>query len=211
MNSVQLGELLDVQQRTAWYMGHRIRNACRQVPFVSGQVQGDEAYFGGKEANKHASKKARAGRGAVSKTAVFGMKDDKGRVYAQVVNDTTKDTLQGIIQAKALIDSVIITDEHRSYLGVRKKGYLHVSVNHSKGEYVRGGFHTNGIESFWAVLKRAIAGNFYHLSDKHLQRYVDEFAFRASNGDFFQAVCKNMQFGARLKYKNLVGVGVKNG
>ena len=192
-SSVWLSKQLGITQKSTWYMGHRIRQACSQEhQLLIGVVEIDETYPGGLKKNMHAKdRRKHTGRGAVGKMIVVGAKERNGRVVARVIPNTKKRTLQGFIQDNVIPGSVVITDEHRSYLGVDKLGYRHHSVNHSRGEYVKGIAHTNSIESFWALVKRAIKGTYTHVSQSYLQRYLDEITMRENNDDFIKLICQN--------------------
>ena len=159
-----------------------------------------------REANKHAHKKQRLGRGGIGKSAVVGAKDRAtNEVRAEVVNGTDAKTLQGFVADHAAPSATVYTDEAAAYKGMPFK---HESVRHSTGEYVREMAHTNGIESFWAILKRAHRGVYHKISPKHLQRYIDQFAAKHNirerdTIDQMGAVARSMA-GKRLPYRTLV-------
>lgn len=185
ISSVQLAQELGITQKSAWFMLHRIREACSKKDddddFLGGIIEADEAYIGGKESNKHANKKLKAGRGTVGKTAVLGMRERGGKVYAKVITSTTAGIIQKEIKTKLKPGSVLCTDEHGAYIGMPE--YEHLVVNHSAKQFVDGMAHTNSIESVWAVLKRGFYGVYHSFSVKHMQRYVDEFMFRLNEGN----------------------------
>ena len=206
VSSVKLGRDIGVTQTTAWFMQHRIREAFADLAVeFEGPVEVDESYFGGLERNKHESKKQKAGRGTVGKTAVVGAKDrETGRVAARVVEHTDRQTLQGFVVEHIADSATVYTDEASAYDGLSN----HESVGHSVGEWVRGMAHTNGVESFWSMLKRAHKGVYHKLSAKHLQRYVNEFAGRHNIREMdtleqMQHVVAGM-IGKRLMYKELI-------
>ena len=177
VSSMKLHRDLGITQKSAWHMLHRIREAWEFVNNVfDGEVEADETYFGSKEGNKHADKKLHAGRGTVGKTAVVGVKErDTNQVNAKVVVATDKSTLQGFVVENTTKDATVYTDEAAAYNGLPRK---HSKVKHSVGEYVREQVHTNGIESFWSMLKRGYMGVYHKMSPKHLHRYITEFRSR---------------------------------
>ena len=183
-----------------------IREAFVDVAMVfEGPVEVDETYFGGRERNKHEGKKQKAGRGPVGKTAVVGVKDRATkRVVAKVVERTDRETLQGFVRTHTATGAKVYTDEARAYEGLENRE----AVKHSVGEYVREMAHTNGVESFWSMLKRAHKGVYHKLSPKHLQRYVSEFAGRQNIREMDTAVqmahVVAAMVGRRLMYRDLI-------
>ena len=210
VSSMKLHRDLSINQRSAWFLAHRLRVALSEDRGVfDGPVEVDETYMGGKRKNmSNAKRKALAdtGRGAVGKTAVVGAKDRaSNKVRARVVRDTDKPTLQGFIAKHTDPSATVYTDDAAAYEGMP---FDHGAVKHSVKEYVRGQIHTNGIESFWSMLKRAHMGTFHKLSPKHLDRYVQEFAGRhnlreSDTIDMIGAVADGMQ-GKRLRYRELI-------
>ncbi|MGC2491845.1 IS1595 family transposase [Candidatus Binatus sp.] len=182
MSAMQIKRTLGIGYKTAWYLCHRIRAAIQAVgePQLSGEVEVDETFIGGKEANRH--KRQRTGlTGTAGKAIVIGAVERGGAVRAKVIQNTDTRTLDRFVhEAVSQRVSLVSTDEHSGYrlLG---KDYNHGTVNHGKGEYVVGAIHTNTIESFWSLLKRGIVGSYHKVSKEHLPAYVSEFEFRFNN------------------------------
>ena len=209
VSSMKLHRDLKVTQKTAWFMQQRLREVFAdlmpETSRMEGPVEVDEAYFGGLERNKHASKKLNAGRGTVGKTAVVGARDRAtGQVVARVVPNTQAATLQGFVEERRVPNAPVYTDGSTAYDGLTNRE----AVAHSVGEYVRDQAHINGMESFWATLKRAYKGVFHRLSEKHLQRYVAEFAGRHNIRDLdtWDQMCHLAAavVGHRLLYRDLI-------
>jgi IS1 family transposase len=187
---VIFGEDSGTDWRTAWYICHRWRAATKGGAFsLTGQVEVDETYIGGKDRNRHRNKKSAQVRKAkgpqplgeaigYGKVGVIGAIERKGNVVAKVIGDMNAETLSGFVRHTVSEKvSLVATDENPAYRYL-DKGIKHRAVNHGKGEYVRGEIHTNNIESFWALLKRGVVGTYHHVSKDYLPLYLNEFSFR---------------------------------
>ena len=208
--SMKLHRDLGVTQKTAWHLAHRIRETWAKAggPPFAGPVEVDETYVGGKRKNMPKAKRASLeGRGAVGKVAVAGAKDRATkRVSAATVPATDGPTLQGFVRARAEAGAKVYTGDARAYRGM--PDFDHEAVQHSVGEYVRGMAHTNGMESFWAMLKRGYQGTYHHMSPKHLDRFVTEFEGRHNDRDADtidrMADMGRGMVGKRLRYNDLI-------
>ena len=209
--STQMARELGVTQKTAWFLAQRIREAWlkdQNGNDMGDHTQADETFVGGKEKNKHASKKLHAGRGTVGKTAVIGIRDQNNQVRAMVVKVANGPTLKKFVADNAPDGATVVTDMHKRYDGLAAHGYIHKRVNHSVDKYVRDMAHTNGIESFWALLKRGHYGIYHYMSAKHLHRDVNEFSFRqntsrAGTMQFINMTIDRMVF-KHLTYEELI-------
>lgn len=182
ISSHQLARDIDVTQKTAWFILQKIRTLFAQDDTIAleGDVECDEAYIGGREKNKHESRRTPGtqGRSTKTKTPVFGMVQRGGKVIAVKCEKTDGATLLPLIGQFIAEGSNVYTDELNSYNGIDETKYTHKVVNHGRKEYVKGGDFTNTIEGFWGTLKRMIEGIYHSISSKYLQRYVDEAVYR---------------------------------
>jgi transposase-like protein len=214
ISSLQLAKEIGITQKSAWFMLQRLREACGGPSGnggkLSGLVEVDECFVGGKEGNKHEHKKLKMGRGSVGKVAVMGLRERGGRTVAMTLGNNDRQTLQDVVFDNVELGSFVMTDEHSAYVGLNGVFFKHESVNHGAGEYKRGMVSTNGIESVWAVLKRALYGTYHQVSAKHLTRYVDEVSFRLNEGDVKRHTLDRLDSfvaatdGKRLTYARLI-------
>jgi transposase-like protein len=189
ISAKQLERELGVTYKTAWRMFHKIRSLLEQDgDAFGGTVEMDEAYIGGAAKWRNRGIAQHKGRGPVDKTPVFGMAqrgqdDAPAKVAVKVVEDNGAKSLLPHVRTKVLPDSVVYTDEWRSYNKLGEMGYKHSRVHHKEKVYVSGNVHTNTIEGFWSHVKRGVSGVYRGVSSKHLQSYLDEFVFRYNNRD----------------------------
>ena len=210
ISSVQLAKDIDVTQKTAWFMLERIRKCfgSENNNDLDDVVEVDETYIGGKNKNRHHSKKVKnaQGRSLKDKSAVVGMVQRQGKVNAHHVSDTKTQTLTDEIIKYVKRTAQLYTDEWLGYNKVADM-YAHAYVNHGAREYVNGDAYTNTIEGFWAGLKRGVLGIYHSWSKKHLQDYVDEFVFRYNTRDYSDSQRFNLLLlnaGVRTTYKELI-------
>ena len=213
ISSYEIARDVKVTQKSAWFMLHRIRLAMQDDFFGSklgGEVEVDETFIGGKARNMHKSKKVArfAKRGGIGKTVVMGMLQRSGNVKALVIKDRDRGTLHEFIDVCVEEGARVYTDEWKPYLGLDEK-YIHEIINHAE-RYVDGRVHTNGLENFWSLLKRGLAGTYVAVEPFHLFRYLDEQMFRFNNrkniddaGRFDMVVSQLV--GKRLTFAELTG------
>lgn len=208
ISSCELARSLGVTQKTAWFMLHRIRHALQVGGFqkLSGTVETDETFIGGRESNKHTRKRVHKGRGTVGKAIVVGLLEREGNARSMVIANTDKQTLHQVVCQHVEPGSNLYTDAHSGYTGLAAD-YGHEIVNHMH-EYVRENVHTNGIENHWSLLKRTIKGTYVAIEVPHLPRYLDEQTFRFNNrkdddvGRFVKAA--SLVAGKTITYEKLI-------
>ena len=216
ISSYEIARDLKVTQKTAWFMMHRIRLALQYESFgkFSGEVEVDETFIGGKARNMHLDKRERriTGTGGKDKTVVMGILERGGKIRTAVVADRKKAALQSHVKAHVQAGTALYTDALLSYDGLAQE-YAHKVIDHAE-KYVDGKVHTNGLENFWSLLKRGIAGTYVSVEPFHLFRYLDEQVFRYNNratkenplndADRFQLALSQI-VGKRLTYAELTG------
>lgn len=211
VSSCQLARDLGIHQSSAWFVLHRVREMLRKKApqMLSGMVEGDEAYIGGKEKFKHRSKHTpdTRGRSIKTKAVVLGLIERGGKVKAIKVDDSKQSTMQPLIRKHVAKGSRLVTDEWTAYQGLNLH-YAHCVIRHRDKQYVVGDIHTNNIENFWSHLKRAIIGVYHQVSTKHLARYCDEVSYRfnsreSKDTERFEFVLTHSE--GRLRYTDLTG------
>jgi transposase-like protein len=211
ISSYEVSRAIGVQQRSAWFMLHRIRLAMQTGTFqkMSGTVEVDETFIGGLSRNMHKHKREAkiTGTGASGKAVVMGLLERHGEVRTKVILDRSRETLQGAIRNNVESGSEVMTDGYTSYKGLDAE-YVHQFTDHAES-YVRGNAHTNGIENFWSLLKRSIKGTYVSVEPFHLFRYLDEQSFRfntrkGKDADRFIETVRSAA-GKRLTYEKLTG------
>lgn len=215
MSALEVGRLLGLSKKTAWFLCHRIRESLRETnpALLGGQnkvVEADETYIGGKETNKHKSKRQKGMQGGKGKEPVFSLVERDGKVRSYHLPEVTSKNLAAVMHAQIDLKSYIMTDDLKAYVKIADVFSGHATVNHSAEEYVRlGGFvHTNTIESFFSIVKRSIYGTHHHISQQHLARYLAERDFVYNNREKLgvndaQRMAKSVQgiVGKRLTYR----------
>lgn len=211
ISSVQLSKMIGVGQKYAWHMGHRIREmmADKNWKPLTGVVEGDTVFIGGKKKNMHASKAAKLPTGGASHmTAVYGLLQRNGKVIARVIGGESKEFITPMIYQNVKPTAKLMLDTATVYTSIPKGSFKIKQVNHSAGEYVRGKVHTQGIESFWSNIKRGYVGVYHYWSPEHMNRYLNEYAARHNNrqvgtGAKVNTVLKNSE--GKLTWKMLTG------
>jgi transposase-like protein len=214
VSSYEIMRTIGVTQKSAWFMLHRIRLAMQDTSggMLSGEVEVDESFIGGKARNMHLKKRQAAMKYRnKGKTVVMGMMERGGKVRATVIADRQKPILHEQIERNVEAGSNVFTDELVSYWGLNEK-YVHQVINHAM-KYVEGNVHTNSLENFWALLKRGLNGTYVSVEPFHLFRYIDEQAFRFNNRRLtdwgrFSELLKQIS-NKRLTYAEVTGRGLE--
>jgi transposase-like protein len=219
VSSHEIKRTLGITQKSTWFMLHRIRWAMREESkhtmgsHWGNPIEVDETFIGGKPKNMHSKRRLEINQsGEDHKTAVMGMLNRETReVRAKVVPNVKRETLQAEILKNVGFNAHIYTDQHTGYMDLDKvKNFTHKTVNHTI-EYVNGRVHTQGIENFWALLKRSLHGTYVAVEPFHLDRYVDEQAFRFNSRTKKQDDAQRLDklasqlLGKRLTYAELTG------
>ena len=203
VSSHQLGRDIHVTQKTAWFILHKVRTLYQQydTPALQGEVEMDEMYLGGREFNKHESKRTEKtqGRSTKTKTPIFGMIERDGLVRAMKVENTQAKTLMPIIKQFVAENATVFTDEMAAYNGLANEGYVHGIIRHGIKEYSKGCITTNAIEGFWGHFKRMVFGTYHFVSKAYLQRYIDEAVYRYNTRKADEGVRFSEMFNAAIK------------
>ena len=211
ISSYEIHRALDITQKSAWFLLHRIRLAMQTGTFekLSGQVEVDETYIGGLARNMHRDKSDKKinGTGGSGKVAVMGLLERDGKVRAKVIEKANQETLQGEVRRHVEQGAELFTDGWKGYNGLHAD-YIHKVIDHAE-KYVDGQIHTCGIDNFWSLLKRTIKGTYVSVEPFHLFRYLDEQSFRfntrtGKDAERFIETAKSVA-GKRLTYKELTG------
>ena len=206
ISAKQLERDLGIHYRSAWHLNHRIREAMQsEQGLFGGTVEIDATFVGG--AFDQRRKRARYDKQAVAGVLQRGTENTPSKVKAFPIPVEIKPVMWGVIRDHISLDSMIHTDDHGAYRGLKNEGLKHEITNHSRHQYVRGNVHSNGIEGFWSLFKRGVIGSFHQVSVKHLHRYLNEFSFRFNGRDaqyLFGQIVTGLVIGSALRYATLV-------